>query len=241
MAVVVAATASSAEGSNTTSHSITLPAHSTGDMLVVVFCLDGSSNTITGGLTGWSSDFGGTTMEQGANSVRLHVYWKLAASGSETLTITTSSSQRSAHVAFTLTGVDTSKNLGAKQNFTIGADGLMHTPDITSADDESCHFSVVASEDDAINTATQPSGWTAGPFSESEATGEVQVVTAYKEVSVGLVETPDWSTLGTVPQDACSMAFIISPQSGMGEEVSMVPTKDPTLDTMTDPTTMTTE
>lgn len=75
---------------NTTSHAITIPAHQAGDMILVHFAVDGAP-TVTDGSGTWNKlgQASNTTVVTGA------IFWKIATSNSETLTLTTSTEQSS--------------------------------------------------------------------------------------------------------------------------------------------------
>jgi hypothetical protein len=113
---VVAASITSKEDSNTTSHTVSLPSGiSVGNLLLVFFATDGD-NTITnwGGFTEIFSVSNGTASS-------LHVGYKIAV-GSDTLTVTTSSSEESSHVAYRITGHHTSQMPEASSGNTGNSD-----------------------------------------------------------------------------------------------------------------------
>ena len=99
----VAAYNTSVRATSGTSHTVSLPAGiSPGDLLLVFFSTDGD-NTI--------SNWGGFTQIFSANngtSAHLSVAYKIAL-GSDTLTVTTTSSETSAHVSYRITGHNTSQ------------------------------------------------------------------------------------------------------------------------------------
>lgn len=83
---------------DTTSHSITMPASiSAGDLLIVVFSVDQQPTcTASSGWTKLDQASNGTTVTQA-------IFWKFAAGG-DTCTITTSTSEQSSHVSLRITG-----------------------------------------------------------------------------------------------------------------------------------------
>lgn len=100
---VVADTNTSAVNTAGTSHAVSLPPNiSVGNLLLVFFATDGD-NTITnwGGFTELFSESNGT-------AASLHIGYKIAV-GSDTLTITTSESENSAHATYRITGHNTSQ------------------------------------------------------------------------------------------------------------------------------------
>jgi hypothetical protein len=97
----VTARATGGSSSNTTSHSITLPTHSVGQMLLVVLACDAESARSSESSTTWRKY--GTA---NSSSHSTHVFWKIATSTSETLTITTNQSDTSAHVSFAISDAD---------------------------------------------------------------------------------------------------------------------------------------
>jgi hypothetical protein len=84
---------------NVTSHPITLPAGIVaGDVLLVVFSSDQNPVVTVGAGAGW------TKLDQqadGTSAVTAAIFWKVAA-GSDSLTLTTSTSEQSSHVSFRL-------------------------------------------------------------------------------------------------------------------------------------------
>lgn len=87
-------------GSNSTSHSATLPAHSAGDLLIVLFGIDGAP-TISSVTSGWVQLL---TTTGGSSSHIRRVYAKVATSSSETFSFTSSASEASAFLSWTITG-----------------------------------------------------------------------------------------------------------------------------------------
>ena len=119
----VAATATSVEGTDTPSHTITLPASVAGDLLRVYFASEGD-NTVT--------DWDGFTEIFSVNrgtAVHLSSAYMKATSASvpgTSITITTSSSESSAHVARKYTGHEDPATQAPEAS--AGANGFSNTP-----------------------------------------------------------------------------------------------------------------
>ena len=97
----VAASATSNETANTTTHNVSYPSGiALGHLLVLLLGLDGDSVTISSGLTGWTQ-FATTT----GGGRTFFAYYKTAA-GTETgtLDLTSSASEKSAHIMLRITG-----------------------------------------------------------------------------------------------------------------------------------------
>jgi hypothetical protein len=101
---VIANSATSLEdASNVTSHTVSLPPNiSSGDLLIVIFGVDGGPSVTWPGAAG---DWNEIVSWSGGGAVRLHAAWR-DADGTEggSITVTTSNGQRSAHCAYRITG-----------------------------------------------------------------------------------------------------------------------------------------
>src|SRR5690606_22871817 len=97
-APVVVSRGSSQQGSNVTSHSVTIPSHSAGDLLIVVFATDGDP-TLSTSSPGWSR----LAHVVGGSDGRLGIFAKVA-TGSDALTVTTSDNEQSSHLSWVITG-----------------------------------------------------------------------------------------------------------------------------------------
>lgn len=89
---------------DTTSHSITLPSGiSAGDLLIVVFSVDGAPTvSVNTGVSG--SNWNKLGQDSNSTTVTGAIFWKVA-EGSDALTLTTSSAEQSTHICFRITGV----------------------------------------------------------------------------------------------------------------------------------------
>ncbi len=96
----VQAWTSSAEPSNSTSHSVSLPSGiNEGDLLIVFFSCDGTSTV------NWPGDW--NSIFHQSNGSTLDIAYKVAgASESSPITVGTGSSEQSAHIAYAITGYD---------------------------------------------------------------------------------------------------------------------------------------
>lgn len=102
-------------GGNTTSHAIRLPAGvKTGQLLLVVFSVQGNNPTLSGYDTNdWN--LLGEAVNSGTNTVKGAILYKIADGGNDDdLTITTSASEESTHISFAIDrgGIPTATSLG---------------------------------------------------------------------------------------------------------------------------------
>lgn len=98
-APTVSARSSSQTTSNSTSHVVTLPSHSAGELLVVAIATDGQPTITAPG--GWTLV---RQQQSGTSDGRAAIIAKVAASGSETLTYTTSASEQTAELSWAISG-----------------------------------------------------------------------------------------------------------------------------------------
>lgn len=124
--VVVGTGAASSSTSNSTSHTITssIPSGETGNLLVVVFSVDGNP-TVSTSSTGW------TKLGQANNgsNVTGAVFWKMAdgtTSASDPLVLTTSASEQSSHIVYRIRGATGISGAAANGNST-NSDPPSHT------------------------------------------------------------------------------------------------------------------
>lgn len=87
-----------------TSQGITLASHTTGDRLLVSYVIDGGASTYSSHTAGWDILINETDTQ---GQITLMVFEKIAASASETLTITLSATRTARAIARTITGSDT--------------------------------------------------------------------------------------------------------------------------------------
>lgn len=78
---------------NTTSHPITFPSHAIGDLLFVHLAVDGNPTVNIGSGSGWTK----LGQDSNSNVVTGAIYWKIATSASESLTLSTTASEQSSH------------------------------------------------------------------------------------------------------------------------------------------------
>jgi hypothetical protein len=95
----VTARGSARDAGDVTSHPITLPTHAAGDGLLVHFACDGSSGGLT--LTGNWVEVQYAASDPG--NVSSTMFWLVAGSASETLTVTTGNSQEASHTVLVIT------------------------------------------------------------------------------------------------------------------------------------------
>lgn len=115
-ATVVSRNTGRTTASNTTSHTITMPATiNAGDLLLVIFSSDGQPTCTAP--SDWNK---GGQATDGALQVTGAWFWKYAAGG-DTCTITTSSSEQSSHVSFDISGSSTPTGTSATGSSTNSA------------------------------------------------------------------------------------------------------------------------
>jgi hypothetical protein len=113
------------EGSNTTTHTITLPTHVGGDLLTVIFAVDDNPTiSIDGSSTaGWSAE---DASAGGSNLVRGALFKKVADDPNTTLVLTTSTSQQSSWLVYRTDGSDFDAT--AASGGSVNANPPNHTP-----------------------------------------------------------------------------------------------------------------
>lgn len=111
MPPAILATSTGQQTTDTTSHPVTLPTHAAGDLLLVEFISDGAP-TITY-TSGWSLV---AQISQSSN-IRTNYIFLIASSASESLTITTSAAEQSAHIVRVIRGADRVELLGSTNGF----------------------------------------------------------------------------------------------------------------------------
>lgn len=99
---VVRAATDGSQDSNATSHTITLPTHAAGELLVVVFSVDGDP-TVSVNTGSSSADWNKLGQASNSTVVTGAVFWKVATSGAETLVLDTTASEQSTHISYTIT------------------------------------------------------------------------------------------------------------------------------------------
>jgi hypothetical protein len=111
--------------SNTTTHTITLPTHTTGDLLTVVFGIDDAPTvSIDGSSTaGWTQI---ATATGGSSLTKGYAYKKVADNGSTILTLTSDSAQQSSHMVIVSDGSDCDAT--ATSGGSVNANPPNHTP-----------------------------------------------------------------------------------------------------------------
>lgn len=131
----VSASATSSEVSYTTSHTVTLPASNSGDILVFFMNCENSAGTgLT--LTGWTEVQG----EYGASGISDNYVWAKVSSGSEPATVAVTSATSCSSATVCLTIIDSEGTLNALEFATFasgnstGPDSATLTPSWGSAD-----------------------------------------------------------------------------------------------------------
>ena len=185
---VVQARATGTNGTNSTSHAITLPSGITaGDLLVVVFSVDGAP-TVTGP-AGW------TKLGQASNGTTVTgaVFWRLAA-GADTLTLTTSASEQSSHVSFRITGAKVVEGSSANGSST-NSDPPLLAP--TFGSHEYLWIATRSGDASAVATAA-PSGYSnlttvaGGGQGASTNSAELEATAASQNPGVFTSATEQW-------------------------------------------------
>lgn len=95
---VVARGSDRTAATNTTSHPITIPTHAIGDLILVHFAVDGNPTVTVGSGSGWTK----LGQESNGTTVTGAIFWKIAESTGETLTLTSSATEQSSHTVLVI-------------------------------------------------------------------------------------------------------------------------------------------
>jgi hypothetical protein len=177
-APVVESRASARTTGNATSHPITLPSGVTaGDLILAFFSVDGNP-TVSTTSTGWNK----LGQRSNSNVVTGAVFWKIA-TGSNSLTLTTSASEESSHVTLRVSGVKFPAAIAS-----ASSDGSSTNSDpaqgTTSATDSRGRLWVVSRAGDSNVVATvAPSGYDNLQTQAANTTAGASTNTAEKTTS----------------------------------------------------------
>ena len=207
-----------------TSHTVSLPSGiSVGDLLVCFFATDGD-NTITnwGGFTEIHSASNGT-------AASLHVAYKIAV-GSDTLTVTTSSSEVSAHITYRITGHDTVQMPEAS----TGAQATTQYPDPDSLDPtgdaKDFLWIAVMGNDRTATTTVYPTNFDDDQVANSEGSNGGCNVAACTYSNNATTMNPGQFTMSAVEQ-WCAVTVAVHPPAGAVQDVTGTATAAVTVPT----------
>jgi CheY-like chemotaxis protein len=223
----VQATNTSGETTDTTSHTVSMPANiNAGDLLIVFFSCDGVETVTWPTGDGWASIFHDT------NLMTLDIGYKIA-DGTEgaTITVTTGTTEQSAHISYRITGHDKSQapevSTGATGNSTApNPDSL--TPTGGAKD---YLWIAVEGNNNASAASAYPSNYTNGQTNAVGDSGGANVAVARRELNAssedpGTFTTPSerWvaCTVAVQPQSAATAVSLVSfTAQGQGSAVSV--------------------
>ena len=202
----VAGTATSGEGSNTTTHAVTLPSGIIGgDLLIVFFTVDGNP-TVT-----WPGDWNVIFQAANGSSNRLEIGYKFA-SGSDSLSISTgTSSEQSAHIAYRITGHDqyrapeVSPGVNTLTSSTPDPDNL----DLSAIGAKNYLWIAVEGNDDGRSTTNgYPTGYGDNQQTRASANSNqgVNIAAASKELNASSDNPQTFSLTDSEDYVACTVA-----------------------------------
>lgn len=206
----VAATATSDVDTNTTSHTVSLPAGiQAGDLLVVIFNETRPSSSEGGAPAGWEAEY-----DDNGTDDRIMVMSRVA-DGSEgaSVTVTTVASRRSAHVAFRITGFEGDIEVAGNG---AGTDPPNLAPSWGSDDD--LWIAVIGGANSIWSATAAPAnygdllGATNAPF---DSPSRCAVYTARREAAASS-EDPGEFTFSGAPEHPHSVTIAIRPAAGGG-------------------------
>lgn len=144
---IVAATSSNRTTGNETSHSITMPSGiEVGDLLLIVFSVDGNPTTTSIASGNWTK----LGEDNNSSNVKQAVFWKIA-EGSDTATVSTgATSEESSHIVYRIQGADSVT--GSSVNLSSGSGD----PPNHDAGSEKDYLWIAARGGDSQATATEP-------------------------------------------------------------------------------------
>ena len=187
MAIAVEASAEPQEALNTTTHDITMPIGvSSGDLLIAIAVIDGSTGTVTKP-TGWTDI--GNVVNTGV--VRIYAWYKIAGASETDTTFATSASEESASVVIRISGHDASTTPPEIQTISGGADTGAHDPPSISPSWGSAEslFIAVAGVDNSGQPGAVSSGYTQLSLTSTGGSGGVGIGACYK-ITTASAENP---------------------------------------------------
>lgn len=208
----------SSETSNTTSHTVSLPASvQADDLLIVVFVADGSTTVSWPG--SWVSIF------HSAGSVTLDVGWLKAAGGETSIAVTTGGSENSAHSSLRISGGgDPASTSPTTSSGATGTDAAPDPDSHTPGGTQDFLWIAAAGHDDGRDAiTTEPSGYANLNVIQSSAATGCGVGTAELD-SAAATEDPDVFTLDNTEQwAACTIAvFPVPPEAPPRDRVFII-------------------
>jgi len=200
----VEATNHSVEASNTTSHTVSLPASiSSGETLLVFFSTDGG-NTATFP-EGWTKFFG---KDNGSDN-HLAIAWRKA-DGEEgaSITVTTTDSEHSTHISYRISGaIDPTSTAPEVSTGATGDDRNPNPDSLTpgGGSDEYLWIAVVGN-DHGSTADTYPTDYTDGETYKSDSIGACGVAAARRENETDSEDPNTFAFTPTVGWVACTVA-----------------------------------
>jgi hypothetical protein len=203
---VVGATTQGNSGANASQHTITLPSHSTGDLLLVLFTNDGNASLTIGVGTNWQAE-GGTN----GTALRHTTLWKVAQSASETLRIDSSAGEGSAYVCYRInTGSFDANTDPAFGTRATGASANPNPPSITAS--WGAESNLVISTygwDGNVSHTSYPQGYANSQVTDRWANSQGCGIAAACSLTPLATEDPGTATIGT--EDWCAQTIAIRP------------------------------
>lgn len=202
---VVEATATSAQTTSSTTHTVTLPSGITSGDLLVIFIRAGGNSVTINTPTGW------TLLTSRSSSGRTSIFYRVA-DGTEgaTRTITTSSSRFSAHNSYRISGVNTSAPISG--GFT-GSTSINPPNSAPGWGELRILWLAMANTRRTDNTLTQPSAYSS-PIeatsigSSSTSTNHIRLRTARRNLEASSEDPATFTSTGTLSaQHAATVAI----------------------------------
>jgi len=210
---VVESVASSNEGSNVTTHTVTMPSGVvSGDLLVALLAVDGTPVITFSGWTQLWDDSQGTAV-QGAGYYRV-------SDGTEGAdeTFTTDASQQSAHVVLRISGDNGVPEAPASAG---GNNSSPNPPAVTPAggSDDYLYIAVAAHDDGTVTVTGFPTGYDDNQTNSRAATaGGVGVGVATKDTIASTTDNPDDFTL-SAGRNWRTNTVAITPSAAVGGRI----------------------
>lgn len=206
----IAASNSSVQATNSTSHTMSLPASiSAGDLLLACVIADARPGNELGGTLAadWTFLLGDSP---GSDLVRIYVYYRRA-TGSEgsTVAFTTSTSQCTAHRAYRITGIHESTNPVAGSNAaeTTTLNPLALNPSAWDVED-TLWILFIGNDDGTTTVTTFPTNYiNTGQLAGGDATDGVNIAWGTRENAIAS-EDPSTITFSASESTVCSLVAI---------------------------------
>lgn len=193
---VVESETTSNEGSDTTSHTVSLPSGiSDGDLLISIVITDGGSSGVTTFPAGWTKFVAQTVF----NSMNLSIAWR-DADGTEgaSITVTTSGSEQSAHITYRISGASDPTTTPPEGSTATGLSTTPNPPSLSpSGGSDDYLWIAVGGINDSITISSYPTNYTDGVSINSNTSGgRVASIAARRELNASS-EDPGVFTLTT--------------------------------------------